>query len=237
MAVDKVWTPEGWITLGGVGAPGATGPSGPPGPSGPSGAPGATGPSGSPGVGTSGPAGATGPSGPSGPAMPHYEQAAQPAGIQAGSTWYDTDDPTGDAVAVGTIWGSFQRTTNQSIPHNVITVIIGTQITMEGGLSLNVTTGEVTVPMDGLYLFTGWVSFLTNATGVRYAYIMRNGSRIVRVGNQPTSAGFVSIVASKMIRLAAGDKMTFQVYQTSGAALDVEGPNNATGYDIVRLGS
>lgn len=134
------------------------------------------------------------------------------------------------------VWGTYQRTANQAIPTAVATNVIGTQITMEGGLTLNASTGAVTVPANaaGVYLLNGWASWTgSSTTGARFTFWYRNGARLLRTSG--IAAAGLTLFASKVVRLAAGDVLTFVAYQASGASIDLDGTNNATGYDITRL--
>jgi hypothetical protein len=143
-----------------------------------------------------------------------------------------------DPFAKSAVWGSYQRTTNQTVTTGgAAQNVIGTQITMEGGLVLNATTGEVTVPVGGLYLLNGWGTFLSlaNTTGVRLFYWNRNSVTSVRVQGWYSNGTGLTTPCVKVTRLVAGDKVAFQVFQTSGVSMTLDGTNSATGYDVIRL--
>jgi hypothetical protein len=133
------------------------------------------------------------------------------------------------------VFGSYQRTTNQTIANAVTANLQGTMIASEGGMTYNASTGEVTLLTNGIYLLSGWASFLANATGLRYCYWYRNTTRLVRTSGNPTSGAVCTVHSTKLARCNAGEKLTFQIYQNSGASLDLDGGNNSSGFDIYRL--
>ena len=134
------------------------------------------------------------------------------------------------------VWGFYGRTANQAIATGQYIGVIGTQIAMEGGLVLNAATGQVTIPVGGLYLLNGWATWNANATGARFVNWARNNTILVRVQGLATAASLLTQSCMKVTRLAAGDKLDWQVWQSSGVALALDGnANYPTGYDIIRL--
>ena len=146
----------------------------------------------------------------------------------------DTWAPWTCVIAQTPMWGSYQRTAVQTVPNATTTPVLGSMIASEGGMTYNSSTGEVTVPTNGVYLLTGWATFVANATGIRMGYWYRNATLLVRV-SIPGNAQEGTIHVAKVARLVAGEKLTFKVYQTSGVSLDLQSGNVSTGFDIFRL--
>jgi hypothetical protein len=91
--------------------------------------------------------------------------------------------------------------------------------------SENTNTSRITIPTGGAgtYVFTAWVSFESNATGRREAWIEKNGAtsynrtRIATSGAGATTAFTVSCD----IRCQVGDYFVVRVRQNSGSTLNV----------------
>jgi hypothetical protein len=135
------------------------------------------------------------------------------------------------------VFGNYARTVNQPIATGTATTVIGSQVAAEGGITLNVATGEVTIPAPGLYLLTGWAAFVPNAAGYRYSWWVRNGGRVANA-HWPTStitSSEFSVPLTALARCAAGDKISYQVQQSSGVSLDLVGTVQLTGYQVARI--
>ena len=82
--------------------------------------------------------------------------------------------------------------------------------------------GDFTVRLGGLYLLAVGIRFTGNATGIRAAYIYKNGTTLLRVEQSGTvTASAYDAPASAVVRLAAGDVVHFSGLQNSGGALAV----------------
>lgn len=79
----------------------------------------------------------------------------------------------------------------------------------------------ITAPVTGVYQCSYSVRFALNATGVRAAWMEREGD-LTRYGYNDNAAngGMVSQTGSEAIYLNAGDRVRVYVYQTSGGALN-----------------
>lgn len=94
--------------------------------------------------------------------------------------------------------------------------------------------GSVTTPIAGTYLVSGTVSWPSNATGERRLYIQRftNGDWYTTgvaggmTEDVTAGAGQMYQSATAMVLCNAGDKVSLQVYQSSGAPLTL-----VTGYN------
>lgn len=125
----------------------------------------------------------------------------------------------------GAIRASVYNSAAQSIPNAAVTTAtFDTEEWDIGGCHSTVTnTGRMTVPTGqaGLYTITGQVTFASNTTGRRYVVIRKNGTtdlKIVEVAcNQ---ADVTTVVAALTVSLAAADYLEFQVFQSSGGALN-----------------
>lgn len=105
-----------------------------------------------------------------------------------------------------------------------------------GGFHSTVTnTSRLTVPVGGLYLFTGHVEFASNATGYRQIYLQLNGSIIFAIQRAPAVNGSVSILSIAAPYLcASSDYAELFATQTSGGNLNVDAANFYTPYFTVQ---
>jgi hypothetical protein len=101
----------------------------------------------------------------------------------------------------------------------------------DGYHSTSTNTGRITIPtgLGGKYLVIINMRWAANATGVRIAYLRKNGSSvgdfIVNQGNAQDSAWSRSAI----LNLTAGDYIYFDAYQESGGSLNYDG--RGFGYD------
>lgn len=81
---------------------------------------------------------------------------------------------------------------------------------------------RITVPLDGWYSFTGWVSFAANATGVRGVKIRQGGTTALAFDRVPAAgAGTTELtVVSGPVSLSSTNFVELTVEQTSGGALN-----------------
>jgi len=135
------------------------------------------------------------------------------------------------------VFGSYTRSTNQSVATATQVTVIGTQVSAEGGITHNGTTGEVTVPLPGLYLFTAWVTWAANAVSYRYAWWQKNGARVTFVKSPAgaTTTSDFTMISNGVSRCVAGDKASFVVQQNTGASLDLIGGSSLTMYQVARI--
>ena len=102
-------------------------------------------------------------------------------------------------------------------------------------------TSRFTVPAGkaGKYLFSGNISFDSNSTGVRAAYIYKNGS-FIRNGSEMIMSGTASGVTcafAHVIDLTVGDYLEARALQTSGGVLSVVMGNTGTTVEFTFLGA
>lgn len=125
-----------------------------------------------------------------------------------------------------------ERTTTQSIASGALVVaqLNATDVYDTDSIHDPTTNnGRLTIPSGkaGKWRFTGTAQFASNGTGIRGALWQKNGASLgVRVGGQetPTFSGEdLAITTTVDLSLAVGDYIEFLVYQTSGAALNLNG--------------
>ena len=84
---------------------------------------------------------------------------------------------------------------------------------------------KITIKTTGKYIITSNMSWATNATGIRAAYITKNGSSfspLVESQVSAASASTTQLSVSSIVSLAAGDTIELRAYQTSGGNLNIE---------------
>lgn len=121
------------------------------------------------------------------------------------------------------------RVAAQSIPDNTTTAITFDTVTLdeEGWVDLSVSATRITVTESGVYLYVAAVTWANNNTGRRYLAGNYNGS--INVGIDRRAAFETSDqVATRVLKMNAGDYITTVVNQSSGGALDVSSPATAS---------
>lgn len=84
--------------------------------------------------------------------------------------------------------------------------------------------GIWTIIRSGNYQINATLHFSSNATGVRQVRLQKNGVDYkVISANGAATAGGISAILSKGLRLAAGDTIRIAAWQNSTAALDLAG--------------
>jgi hypothetical protein len=115
-----------------------------------------------------------------------------------------------------------RMTTTISVAHNTVTQmpLDATEIDSDGMVDL--ANNQLVVQTAGLYVLGGQSQWAPNDTGERYVEFRVNGGLVAkdrrRAGNRSET-----LVTMQPLGLAVGDLLTFHVYQTSGAALDLDG--------------
>ncbi|BCS82869.1 hypothetical protein QLL95_gp1254 [Cotonvirus japonicus] len=156
---------------------------------------------------------------------------------------YLTTAPTATTIPSGPV--GFPPTPipvgSTTIPEGTVTTIIGyatTPIRSIGGITLNVATGQFTVPLAGTYLITGFVGFSANTIGTREVYIYKvNGATsvitLVSLDNKnAVSIGPTYTSFSAQEYLNAGDRIFFAATQNSGSVITTIADNR---FSISRL--
>lgn len=116
------------------------------------------------------------------------------------------------------------KTTDQSVNSGAYTTITGwTQTEIRGGFSES--SGVVTVPYTGRYSITANISWTTGSGGTRIVAFAFNAATAPSLpGNAVTPATtFTHQSISSVVKLTANDTIKVLAYQSSGAALAVNG--------------
>lgn len=79
----------------------------------------------------------------------------------------------------------------------------------------------LTVPTSGWYIATGFVTFASNATGVRKVNITVNTVAEATIAQDAMASDVTTITISSLFWLSAGNYLQLQVYQNSGGNLAV----------------
>jgi hypothetical protein len=87
----------------------------------------------------------------------------------------------------------------------------------------DIDTSRITIATAGIYLVTGDVTWLTNATGARELNVRKNGTAIVARAVQPADVGGNTSDQSltTLVQLAAGDYVELVVRQNAGAPVSI----------------
>lgn len=99
---------------------------------------------------------------------------------------------------------------------------------------------RITIPTGkaGKYLINGKINYDSNATGIRQAYIRKNGSTTLSyVVYNPVTSNVTTAVVVALEDLAVGDYIELNAYQSSGGSLNTETPGQATNFGVTYLGA
>ena len=97
---------------------------------------------------------------------------------------------------------------------------------------------RLTCKTAGKYSVTGRVSWASDATGIRWCTLLKNGSQVSR-GNWFSAVGASTtvLIFADIMSLAVNDYIEIQVYQNRGSALDVLGGSiDKTNFAMQRIG-
>ncbi|AZL89950.1 hypothetical protein QKC54_gp0214 [Megavirus baoshan] len=156
---------------------------------------------------------------------------------------YSTTAPTATTIPSGTVGVAPTPIPAGStvIPAGTVTVISGYSAVPTknvGGITLNTTTNQFTLPLAGRYLISSYIGISANSVGTRESYIYRvNGttgviSLITSDSRNATAVGPTYITLTTEDRFNAGDRIFFAVTQNSGSVLTTTADNRFT---ITRL--
>lgn len=160
------------------------------------------------------------------------------------------DDGTGDALrtALSKINDNFDElytdvsarvthTTSQSLANSAYTTLVFDTETFDSGGLHDPTTNSARFTSNdgGLFVISGTCEISANATGRRILRIMQGVTERARqtVMAITTSGGTTVLNVTTVMRLAAAEYVTLEVFQDSGGALNAFG--SATHFSIARL--
>jgi hypothetical protein len=113
------------------------------------------------------------------------------------------------------------RTANQSIANNTsVNVIYDTEI-IDTDNMFTAPSANVTIQRPGIYSIQHTASFAANATDLRATHIAVNGTEVAATGGQASTTSVTNQGCSVVLAMNAGDVITTNVLQVSGAALNV----------------
>lgn len=100
-------------------------------------------------------------------------------------------------------------------------------------------TGRLTAPVTGKYLISASLAFVNNATGLRIAGILLNGTTNLAAQSTAAFAGTsANFSLTTIYHLTAGDYVEVSVYQTSGGPLNVSASGNfSPEFSMILLGT
>src|SRR5690349_3446201 len=114
------------------------------------------------------------------------------------------------------------REAAQSIPNSAETDISwDTQLVDTDGMITTPST-NITIQRPGVYILQHSVDFVPNTTGIRTTHIGVNGNEIAENGGDPSTISDTGLVCSAITALNQNDVVTAWVYQSSGAALNIQ---------------
>lgn len=122
---------------------------------------------------------------------------------------------------------SFRASAQLSIPTSTLTTLTYDTTLFNNGFTANLATGQVTIPVSGMYAITAAVTYAADTLGNRSCgiYINGVGSRVNRVPASSVSE-ILSVQVTTCVLLNAGDVVDARVYQssTTGALSTVVAP-------------
>ncbi len=177
-----------------------------------------------------------------------------PAVPPAAHTWLAGDDATSTNMQTlsallnflrgGTATGAptFRAVLSSAAPsaslacaNNAIVTCLPNIVYEDSDSAYNPSTGIYTAKTPGLWLFNGQVSWASNSTGVRQAYLVASdlagaGGPIAGISHELSAALDVNgrCAATLLTRLAVNDTVRLTCYQSSGISLGYQYPPSAT---------
>lgn len=133
--------------------------------------------------------------------------------------------------------GSRRRNSTFAVAHNTWTTVPLAQAITLDQVTWDATNNRFTVPKDGRYVLSAGFRFAANATGTRGVRIVVSGSSIGIFASGVGTNGDGGGTLAKVHKLAAGDTVQTQVYQSSGGSLNIDGANDATFLDVTYIGA
>lgn len=221
---------------GATGPTGLTGATGPIGPTGPTGVTGPTGPTGEAGIigatgptGPTGPTGATGATGETGPIGPTGEAgligATGPTGPTGATGATGATGPTGTIET--TSFGSFFTTEEQSVDNDSFPL---SNILTVNNMTIDTTTGIVTLPETGFYKVDYGVYPASIATASDYMVLFINGTEVA--GTARGLENNTMINASAIIEITA-ENSTINIQIVTDNAVTFLDDDGINGYLVI----
>lgn len=129
---------------------------------------------------------------------------------------------------------------NASLANNVVTTMTWTLLSLDsGGYWSAATPTRLTVPAGrgGVYLVVANGTFAAGAEADRLVRIVKNTATIVGEARLVEAGSTISVTATQLVQLAAGDYVEMQMFQNSGAVVTALGTQDYyTSLMVARLG-
>lgn len=139
------------------------------------------------------------------------------------------------------LWRGHATAAQTKVSGTTLGVTIGEEHKYEGAFTQSSASYKRVLPIDGVYRFTGQVTWAAAAVGTRTVELKKNitgtdfttGETLAR-GQEPPDAGsgLITCHSSTQDVCAAGDTIAFGALQTSGADLDIIGNRYQTFFEI-----
>lgn len=155
------------------------------------------------------------------------------------NSWSTTSGVTGVSNLIVPSSVRLDKAASQSIPNTTDTLLTWPTATHDtDGMYSAAATNQITINTAGIYYVSANVTFFTNATGERIAWIQSSGGTRFCMSRQMASTlGIHSVSISTCISLTATTILQVGVYQGSGGALNVLGTTtDPTSFTATRLG-
>jgi hypothetical protein len=146
------------------------------------------------------------------------------------------------AAATAFAGSSVYNSANQSINNATLTAVTFNSESFDTDAyhSTATNTSRFTIPSGkaGKYLVSATLNFGSNATGVRYISLYKNGAAVIYGNSVPgSSAGGTALAMSYLVDLAVSDYIELYAYQSTGVAADVLGGSTLTVFQLHYLGA
>jgi hypothetical protein len=148
----------------------------------------------------------------------HYctRQDTKTVWLYDGTAWGNTSSATGSSEQL--VVGTYKQTAKQSIPNNVATKVTGFTA-VNASATWDSANSRFAITKAGIYRVRGRVSYDGNATGIRQAFIQRNGVTVTTAASAPVDVNTITIHVEETMGLAVGDLIDLHTFQTSGGSL------------------
>jgi hypothetical protein len=148
----------------------------------------------------------------------HYctRQDTKTVWLYDGTAWGNTSSASGSSEQL--VVGTYKQTAKQAIPHNVATKVTGFTA-VNASATWDSANSRFAITKAGLYRVRGRVSYDGNATGIRQAFLQRNGVTVSTAASAPVDVNTITIHVEETMGLAVGDLIDLHTFQTSGGSL------------------
>lgn len=128
------------------------------------------------------------------------------------------------------------RSTAQNIPTNTPTTVTFDTEQFDLGNEGTPASGLFTAAAPGVYQVqcSSHLTAGTSAGPIFSMFILKNGAEVQGEDRQASSGSYLSIVASSLVQLAAGDTVNCAVFHTSGATVSLT-PGTRTHFSVARV--